>query len=165
MVDEGATRIRTADENDLKWIVDLHRRVYWDEQGWDQRFMDIVEEIVDDFRVGREGERCWVAELVGERVGSILLARMDEGTAKLRILLVEPYARGRGVGTALVDECLAFARIAGYRKVVLGTDSNLHDARRIYERAGFRLVEEVPHDDYGEGLVAENWEVDLRWPS
>lgn len=154
-------RVRQATGADLDWIVDLHRRVYRDEQGWDQRFMAIVEAIVADFREGREGERCWVAETGGERVGCILLARDSPRTAKLRILLVEPSARGRGLGTALVEECLAFARSWGYRRVVLGTDSNLLAARRMYERAGFRMVEEVPHDDYGEGLVAENWELDL----
>ncbi len=153
--------IRLATREDMDWIVDLHRRVYWEEQGWDQRFMDIVEAIVADFRGGSEGERCWVAETGGERVGCVLLARVHPRTAKLRILLVEPSARGRGLGTALVEECLAFARSSGYRKVVLGTDSNLHAARRLYERAGFQVVEEVPHDDYGEGLVAENWELDL----
>jgi GNAT superfamily N-acetyltransferase len=154
-------QIRPASDEDLDWIVDLHRRIYWEEQGWDQRFMDIVEEIVDEFRGEHEGEQCWVAEMEGDRVGSILLARQEDRTAKLRILLVEPTVRGRGIGTALVVECLAFAKTVGYHKITLGTDSNLHAARRIYERTGFLLVEEVPHDDYGQGLVAENWELEL----
>lgn len=154
-------RIRQATDEDMEWILDLHRRVYRDEQGWDQRFMDIVEAIVADLGKGGDSERCWVARVGGHRVGCVLLARVDRATAKLRILLVEPQARGRGVGTALVAVCLDFARSSGYRRVVLGTDSNLLAARRIYRRAGFRMVEEVPHDEYGEGLVAENWELDL----
>jgi ribosomal protein S18 acetylase RimI-like enzyme len=95
------------------------------------------------------------------RTGCVLLARESDEVAKLRIPLVEPHARGRGVGTALVDECVSFARGAGYRRVILWTDGGLLPARRLYRRAGFRKVSEEAHDIYGEGLVAETWELDL----
>jgi GNAT superfamily N-acetyltransferase len=118
---------------------------------------------VEDFRASHDPgrERAWVAELDGARVGMVMLVRLDDATAKLRILLVEPGARGRGIGSALVAECIDFARGAGYDRITLWTDSGLDPARHIYLREGFRRVRSEPHDLYGEGLVAETWEKGL----
>lgn len=158
-----ALLVRTAEGDDLDWMRARHDAIYERELGWGPGFNAIVADIVESFRARHDpdGERAWVAELDGERVGMVMLVRLDGGTAKLRILLVEPRVRGRGIGSALVAECLAFARAAGYRKVTLWTDSGLDPARHIYRREGFRLVGSEPHQLYGEGLVAETWEKDL----
>ncbi len=152
--------IHQATDADLDWMVDRHDAIYEQELGWGPGFNAIVRSIVEDFRAshdpGREG--AWVAELDGQRVGMVMLVRLDDATAKLRILLVEPEFRGRGVGSTLVARCLDFARAAGYGRITLWTDSGLDPARHIYQREGFRLVGSEPHDLYGEGLVAETWE-------
>jgi GNAT superfamily N-acetyltransferase len=163
MEGEGRPFIRTATDEDLDWMVERHDAIYEQELGWGPGFIALVRSIVDAFRASHDPgrERAWVAELDGERVGMVMLVRLDDATAKLRILLVEPEARGRGIGSALVTECLDFARTAGYRRVTLWTDSGLDPARHIYEREGFRLVGSEAHHLYGQGLVAETWEIGL----
>ena len=150
---------------DMGWIVHREGVGYATQFGWDATFEALVAKIVEHFitHFDPARERCWIAEIDGEHVGHIFLVRHPEepGTAKLRLLFVEPSARGRGVGEALVTECLRFARSAGYRKVVLWTQSMLEAAHRIYVRAGFRLVQEGAHHSFGHDLVGQEWELEL----
>ena len=134
--------IRTATDDDMDWMVRRHDEIYERELGWGPGFTKLVETIVTEFRTHHDParERGWVAELDGEPVGMVLLVRLDDEVAKLRILLVEPEVRGRGIGSRLVAECLDFARRVGYSKVTLWTDSGLDPARHIYQREGFHLV-------------------------
>lgn len=155
--------IRTATDEDMDWMVQRHDEIYERELGWGPGFTKLVETIVTDFRAHHDParERGWVAEMDGRPVGMVLLVRLDDDTSKLRILLVEPEARGRGIGSRLVAECLDFARRSGYKRVTLWTDSGLDPARHIYQREGFHLTSSEPHHLYGEGLVAETWELEL----
>jgi DNA-binding MarR family transcriptional regulator/N-acetylglutamate synthase-like GNAT family acetyltransferase len=159
----GEVRIRTAGSGDFGWLVERHGVLYADEYGWDVTFEGLVAEIAGSFARTHdpERERAWIAELDGRRAGCILCVRDVDETAKLRVLLVEPWARGHGIGSRLVDECIAFARDAGYRRIVLWTNDVLADARRIYERAGFALVAEGPHRAFGHDLVEQTWSLDL----
>ena len=156
-------RIRAPRPGDMGWVIHRHGEVYDREWGWGEGFEALVAEIVVRFMEKHvpERERACIAELDGERVGSIFLVAKSKTVAKLRLLLVEPAARGRGVGQRLVDECVRFARRAGYRKIVLWTQSILDPARHIYAKAGFQLVGQEPNHEFGKGLVSETWELRL----
>jgi len=141
-----------------------HGEVYAQQFGWNTDFEGLVAKIVADYATGHDPAReaAWIAEADGERVGSVFLVSGDEpGTARLRILLVTPTARGLGIGTGLVEECLAFARRAGYRRVVLWTNDVLASARRIYQAEGFTLTDEQPHRSFGHDLVGQTWALEL----
>jgi GNAT superfamily N-acetyltransferase len=156
--------LRTHGPGDLGWIVHRHGKLYAQEHGYNEQFEALVAEIAAGFLRAHDAqrERCWIAELDGEMAGSIMLVKLSEEIAKLRLMLVEPKARGRGVAAALVGECVRFAREAGYRKITLWTHSNLAAARRLYERAGFRLVHSEPAaEGFGRQLVDETWELEL----
>ncbi|HXM31602.1 MAG TPA: helix-turn-helix domain-containing GNAT family N-acetyltransferase [Xanthobacteraceae bacterium] len=160
---EPAISLRQAKAGDFGWIVSRHGALYAEEYGWSESFEALVADIIAAFIRERDAkrERCWIAELDGERAGSVTLVRESDKTAKLRILFVEPEARGHGVGGRLVEECIRFARAAGYRKITLWTQSILVAARAIYLRAGFKKVREAPHASFGKKLVGEYWELKL----
>ena len=149
---------------DLGWVVQAHGELYAAEFGWDTSFEALVARIVADFAADHDParERAWIAELDGRRVGCVFCVAGDPGTAKLRILLVHPDARGQGVGRRLVDTCTSFAREVGYDRVRLWTNDVLAAARRIYLAAGFRLVAEARHHSFGADLVGQDYELDLR---
>jgi DNA-binding MarR family transcriptional regulator/GNAT superfamily N-acetyltransferase len=156
--------IRPHQPGDIGWVIHRHGVLYSEEYGWDETFEALVAEILADFAKGYDArrERSWIAEIEGEIVGSVFVVKENEETARLRLLLVEPKARAAGLGTRLVDECIKFARRTGYKKLTLWTNDVLHAARRIYERAGFQLVEEHRHHSFGHDLVGQTWELDLR---
>jgi GNAT superfamily N-acetyltransferase len=161
----GRVVVRSADQpGDLGWVVMAHGEVYAAEFGWTTDFEALVARIVADYAGDHDSAReaAWIAEVDGERAGCIFLVAGHEPTvARLRILLVTPNARGLGVGTLLVEECLAFARKAGYQQVTLWTNDVLHSARRIYQAHGFTLTDEERHHSFGHDLVGQNWLLDL----
>ena len=159
----GIVLLRPPLPGDLGWIVQRHGALYARVHGWDARFESMVARIVADFAAGHDPAReaAWIADIDGEPVGSVLCVRHDDDTAQLRVLLVEPTARGRGLGTRLVEECLRFARRAGYRRMTLATYDAMVEARRIYARTGFAVISAEPVVAFGRDLVEEVWAREL----
>jgi DNA-binding MarR family transcriptional regulator/N-acetylglutamate synthase-like GNAT family acetyltransferase len=155
--------LRPHKPGDMGWVVHRHAALYAQEYGWDERFEALVAGIVKQFieRYDPKRERCWIAEKDGEIVGSAFLITHSKTVAQLRLMLVEPKARGLGIGARLVDECILFAREKGYRKITLWTNSILLAARHIYKKAGFRLVHKERHHSFGHALVGETWDLPL----
>ena len=155
--------LRSHQPGDMGWIIHRHGSLYAEEYGWDETFEALVAEIAAKFirTFDPKRERCWIAEREEEIVGSVFLVRKSPTVGQLRLMYVEPKARGLGIGSRLAEECLRFARQVGYRKVVLWTNSVLLAARHIYEKAGFRLIHSEPHRSFGHDLVGETWELTL----
>lgn len=158
--------LRQHQPGDLGWIVHRQAILYAEEYGWDGTYEALAGEIVAQFikNYDPNRERCWIAEKDGERVGGAFVAKVSDDIAQLRLLHVESQARGLGIGKRLVEECVRFARQAGYQKMTLWTQSNLHAARHIYKQAGFQVVREQQHHSFGKDLTAETWELNLRQP-
>lgn len=150
---------RLGTPGDLGWVVQAHGELYADQFGWDTSFEALVARIVADYFTEHDPTReaAWIAEVDGQRAGCVFCVAVDATTAKLRTLLVHPSARGLGVGAQLVDECLRFANEVGYQRITLWTNDVLTSARRIYEAAGFELIDEEPHHSFGHDLVGQHW--------
>ena len=159
----SAIMLRQPRPGDLGWVVARHAELYAREYGWGENFEGLCAQIVADFaqKLDPECERCWIAETDGQNVGSVFLVRETETVARLRLLLVDPVARGRGVGTRLTEECVRFARRCGYRSITLWTHQVLAAARHIYERAGFRLTSSEARRSFGCDVVSEHWDLPL----
>lgn len=155
--------LRLHQAGDMGWIVYRQAILYSEEYGWDNTYEALAAEIVAQFikAYDPKRERAWIAEKDGERVGAVFVAKGSDEVARLRLLHVEPAARGLGIGKRLVEECIRFARQAGYKKLTLWTQSILLAARHIYKQAGFQVVREEPHHSFGKDLTAETWEIDL----
>jgi len=155
--------LRPHEPGDMGWVAHRHGVLYAQEYGWDEHFealvAQIVAEFINNYNPGRE--RCWIAEIDGEIIGSVFVVQSSETVAKLRLLLVEPKARGLGLGTRLVEECIRFAQRRGYQKLILWTNSILLEARHIYKKTGFKLVAEEAHHSFGHDLIGETWELVL----
>jgi len=155
--------LRAHRSDDLGWVLARHATLYAKEYGWGSQFKLLVAGIIADFLRGHDPARegCWIAEHDGTAAGAVMLVDAGNGVAKLRLLLVEPRSRGLGIGRRLVEECIRFARDAGYHKITLWTQSILTEARSIYQRAGFVRMEAKPHCSFGVDLVGETWELQL----
>ncbi len=156
--------LRRHQPGDIGWIIHRQGRLYAEEYGWDETYEALVAEILAAFvkNFDAQRERSWIAEMDGEIAGSVFLVRVSDEVAKLRLLYVEPTARGLGLGSRLVEECIAFARGKGYRTLTLWTNDVLASARRLYEGHGFRLVSQGRHKSFGKDLVGQTWELSLR---
>jgi GNAT superfamily N-acetyltransferase len=152
--------LRPHRPGDLGWVIERHGAIYHEEFGWNEEFEALVAEIAAKFlhRHDPRRERCWIAERNGKRLGSVMLVKQSPTVAKLRLLLLEPSARGQGLGRRLVEACIRHARRCGYRKIVLWTQANLTAARGIYAKTGFKLVRKARHRSFGADLVGEYWE-------
>ena len=155
--------LRHPRAGDMGWVIQRHGEIYDAEYGWGAHFEELVAQIIAQYlhEHDPERERCWIADIDGERAGSIFLVRESDTVARLRLLLVEPSARGLGLGHRLVDTCLQFARDAGYEKVTLWTNAVLDAARAIYIAKGFRLVREAPHTHFGTEQIGQDWDLEL----
>jgi DNA-binding MarR family transcriptional regulator/GNAT superfamily N-acetyltransferase len=160
---KAAYILRAPRHGDFGWIVARHAELYAREYGWVEPFEGLCAQIIADFvnNYDAKRERCWIAELNGENVGCVMLVKDSPGVARLRLLLVDPKARGLGLGARLVHECVRFARAAGYKKITLWTHSVLSAARHVYEKAGFKLTASEPRHTWGKDVVAEYWDLDL----
>ena len=160
---ERAYSLRAPRHGDFGWIVARHAELYAQEYGWGDPFEGLCAQIVADFvnNFDAKRERCWIAEMDGENVGCVMLVKEATEVARIRLLLVDPKARGLGLGTRLVDECVTFAREAGYKKITLWTHSVLAAARHVYEKAGFTLTASEKRHSWGQDVVAEFWDLEL----
>jgi DNA-binding MarR family transcriptional regulator/N-acetylglutamate synthase-like GNAT family acetyltransferase len=160
---DNAFILRTHQIGDIGWIVQRHGVIYAQEYGWNEQFEGLVAKIAADFLEAHDPkrERCWIAEREGQNVGCVFLVAKSKIVGQLRLLLVEPRSRGFGIGERLVTECVRFARHARYRKITLWTNNVLAGARHLYQKAGFRLIHEEPHQTFGVELVGETWELKL----
>ncbi|MGA7971760.1 MAG: GNAT family N-acetyltransferase, partial [Pseudolabrys sp.] len=160
---ERNVALREPKHGDFGWIVSAHGRLYAEEYDWADGFEGLVAQIVADFvnNYDAKRERCWIAEMDGENVGCVMVVKDSDEVARIRLLLVDPKGRGLGLGTKLVDECIAFARAAGYRKMTLWTHSVLTAARHTYEKAGFTLTSSEKKRSFGVDVVAEYWDMEL----
>jgi DNA-binding MarR family transcriptional regulator/N-acetylglutamate synthase-like GNAT family acetyltransferase len=155
--------LRPPHAGDMGWVVQSNGSLYAQEYGWDEMYEALVAQIVADFvkNYDPKKERCWIAEKDGANIGCVFLVKESDHVARLRLLIVDPKARGLGVGKRLVDECTRFARQAGYKKITLWTNSLLLAARSIYDKAGYKLVKAEKHHSFGHDLIGETWELDL----
>jgi DNA-binding MarR family transcriptional regulator/GNAT superfamily N-acetyltransferase len=155
--------LRAPVPGDFGWMVARHAELYARDYGWTEPFEGLCAQIVADYANQNDPrrERCWIAAMNGENVGCVFLAKDSPTVARLRLLLVDPKARGLGLGARLVDECISFARRAGYKKITLWTHSMLGAARHIYEKAGFKLTRTEPHNSWGRPVVGEHWDLEL----
>jgi DNA-binding MarR family transcriptional regulator/GNAT superfamily N-acetyltransferase len=159
----GAFILRPPKPGDFGWIVKRNAQIYAEEYGWIAPFEGLCAQIVADFvnKHDPKRERCWIAEMHGETIGSIMLAKETERVARIRLLVLDPKARGLGIGARLVDESIQFARRAGYKKITLWTHSVLTAARHIYEKSGFKLMRSERHRSWGRPVVSEHWDLEL----
>jgi len=159
----GPYLLRPHEPGDIGWIIHRHGLLYSEEYGFDETFEALVAEILAQFirKHDPKLERIWITEQDGQRVGSVMIVDAGDHVAQLRLLLVEPKARGKGIGKRLINECINFSRRNRYRKIRLWTQSNLLEARHLYAKAGFELVEQKPHTSFGHDLIAEFWELSL----
>ncbi len=155
--------LRGLQVGDIGWVAHRQGILYAQEYGWDGTFEALVAEIAAQFvkNFDAEWENAWIAERDGQVLGSVFVVKVSEQEAKLRLLYVEPDARGTGLGRRLTQECIAFAQAQGYEKLTLWTNDILHAARRIYQEAGFVLVSEEPHHSFGVDLMGQYWSLDL----
>ena len=158
-----SVKLRPPQAGDMGWVVQQHGAIYAREYGWNAEFEALVADIVAHYlrQHQPEWECCWIAELDGQKVGAVFVVRKSKTVAQLRMLILTPQARGLGLGARLTDECIAFARAKGYRKMILWTNSCLDAARQLYARRGFALVKSEPYFGFGHDLVGETWELRL----